>query len=231
MCEQARISEFDEQLCLFLKEWAQPLDKRCKGNTDPQVRAAYYVWARYTMSIRTVAHLYQPEFIPDLFVIARCCLEYYAALKAVLSKLAIAEQYLDFEKCALASYKRYLEGEGQTEKVTEVCGMLKEMGVEDCDKYKSRGWCKNGYAALIRDYGESGDSLLYRQLSDFVHGSIVSLRFLKRQSPSANQGLQVRKTTCLGHIVATKEFLDKVWGASEDTGCEAAFVQVAKSLS
>ncbi len=153
------------------------------------------MWARYTMSIRALVRLCKPEFVPDMFVIARCCLEYKAALKAILSDAPIAEQYLDFEKHALASYKKHLENSGRTEKAQEVCILLKGMRVTDPDRYKSTKWCRNGYTSLIKKHGGPNDERAYKLLCDFVHGSIVSLRFLQKAAPSKTSGLEMAEIT------------------------------------
>jgi len=182
------------------------------------------------MSIRTLVHLCRPEFIQDMFVIARCCLEYKAALKAVLSEPAIAKQYLDFEKRALVSYKKYLESKDQTEKAAEVCEMLQKMEVEDPSASKSKGWCKGGYGKLIKEYGESAESTMYELLCDFAHGSIVSLRFLQKQPPSASTGLKMYEIMCCGYVAQVKEFLEMACITSENQRCEKAFSQVAACL-
>jgi len=79
----------------FLGKWITYLDKRCVGNTDNQIEASYYVWARYTISIRTLKRLCKPQFFPDLCVIARCCLEYDASILAIMLDEDLAKNYLE----------------------------------------------------------------------------------------------------------------------------------------
>jgi hypothetical protein len=230
MCGMAQLAAFKKQLESFLQEWAQPLDQQCRNHADIQVKAAYYIWVRYTMSVRTVAHLSEPQFIPDLFVIARCCVEFNASLNAVLSDVSIAEQYLEFEKSALCSHARYLAKHGHTEEVSEI---LKQMGVTDPTKHKSKKWCKQGYTMLVKDYAPKAIDL-YARLSDFVHGSVVALLFMARQQPTPTWVRKAYVTTSLGYVLSTKTFLDRAWGTiitNESKRCKDDFLGVAMCLS
>jgi hypothetical protein len=233
MCEIAQLAAFKERLESFLQQWAQPLDQQCRNHADIQVKAAYCIWARYTMSIRTVVHLSEPQFIPDLFVIARCCVEFNASLNAVLNDVNVAEQYLDFEKSALCSYVKYLEENDRTDDAENAREILKQMGVTDPTKHKSKKWCKQGYTKLVQKHAPNAVNL-YGQLSDFVHGSVVALRFMERQRPTEDGPGRIQMITDLGYVSSTKTFLDRAWGViitDESERCKNDFLGVAMCLS
>ena len=63
----------------FYERWLVRLGERCEGHDQRQ--AAYYVWARYSMSIRTLDAILDPHLIPDLSVICRGCLEFDVSLR------------------------------------------------------------------------------------------------------------------------------------------------------
>ena len=217
----------------FLKKWSKPLDLLCEDHKDDAVTAGYYIWARYTMSVRTLAHLTSPQFLPDLLVIARCCFEYRAALQGLLKDHAIAGQYLGFEKHALCSYKKYLEDTDRTEQAAEVDKVLKKMGVSDCSKHKARGWWKGGYTKLVRDHGGPNDAKCYELLSDFVHGSIVALRFLQHESPATDSSTRMSSIVYHGYLSTSNEFLERAWGSitTEDSKqCREEFADVVRCL-
>lgn len=94
----------------FLGKWLDCIDKRCKG--DDQRQAAFYVWARYSMSMNTLDALLNPHLIPDLSVICRSCLELDITLEAVIKDKEMAQDYLDFDKHAKARYLNILSGQG-----------------------------------------------------------------------------------------------------------------------
>lgn len=227
-----KISSFVKGLDTFLQKWSKPLDLGCKDHMDNRIKAAYYVWARYTMSVRTIAHLSKLQFLPDLFVIARCCFEYRAALHAVLEDPAVAGQYLDFERQALCSYKKHLENAGDTERAAQVEKTLKQMGVAGSSKNRS-GWCKDGYTNLVRDHGNSHDLKCYKLLSDFVHGSIVAARFLQNESLSTDSGMKVSLIVYHGYVGSTNKFLERARGSivtPDRRQCKGDFEVVASCL-
>ena len=164
----------------FLGKWITHLDKRCVKNTDNQIVASSYVWARYTISIRTLRRLCEPQFLPDLYVIARCCIEYDASLLAVMEDQEAATNYLEYEKHAKANY---LKKSGNTidkneKKIYE--NILASLGVKNLEDYKWTKWCvkQGGYSGLIEKYEGIDAKRLYFFLSEFVHSSVMAVKML-----------------------------------------------------
>jgi len=231
MSEIEKFFDSEQKLQMFLKEWSKPLDDRCKDNSDNQIRAAYYLWARYSLSIRTLRKLCEPGFLPDLFVLSRTCLEFNASLRSVLADKQIAEKYIEFEKHALCSYYRYLKDTKNLSKAQEVKKKISKMGVSNPDQFRSTRWCPEGYSSLVETYLGPEGKKLYSLFSDFVHGSIVALRFLENNNPQESWISKVIIVTYCGYINSAHSFLDKAWGpiiTPDGEACKSAFVHVAK---
>lgn len=218
----------------FLNDWACVLDKRCTGDHDPQVTASYFIWARYSMSIGTIGHLCNPKFLPDLFVIARCCLEFGVSLEAVLSDAQLAQDYLDFEKHVKSKWFKQVQSEGDVQKAIEFRQKLGELGVEEPDEYNWDKWCVHGggITGLIRKYRRADGMKLYSQLSQFAHGSVVALHILAN-SPPQNGARYLEKLIAAiysDYILSTNSFLEKAWGpiaTPESDICKNSFKEVA----
>jgi hypothetical protein len=99
MEESKKFGCSSDKLMEFLTLWAKPLSEKCENiSASSQQKASYYIWARYSMSIKTIKQICVIEFFPDFCVIGRCCLEVSASLQAVLSNEQAANYYLEFEK-------------------------------------------------------------------------------------------------------------------------------------
>lgn len=112
-----RFKQSYEQFHVFVGKWFESIDRRCQG--DIQRLAAFYVWARYSMSLRTIDALLAPPFLPDLAVICRGCLEFDASLEGVRRYPGLASDYLEFDKHAKARYLRIMQEQG------DLSGLLK----------------------------------------------------------------------------------------------------------
>jgi len=220
-----------DELMHFLSNWVEPIDRKCEGNNDNQIKASYYIWARYSMSIRTLKHLCKIEFFPDLCVIARSCLEFSASLRAVLSDKNAADDYIEFEKHATSNYLRYLENKGEIEKTVRLREHLSELDAENPNDYKWKKWCArhSGITGLIEKYTPEA-SRLYNFLSDFAHGSVLAIRFFQNKSPSPDLLENLIGCVYSDYICSTKSFIDKVWGpiiTDDSQRCKSEFDQVA----
>ncbi|MBA7653320.1 hypothetical protein ES703_61168 [subsurface metagenome] len=232
MDELTKFRHSSDKLMEFLNRWAKPLEEKCENNNaSSQQKASYYLWARYSISVKTLKHICKIEFFPDLCVIGRCCLEFSASLKAVLSDKQAANDYLEFEKHAKAGYQRYLKNKSEAEKAAQLEEHLSELGVENLDDYKRKKWCKEGYAKLVENYKGSKERELYSLFSDFAHGSVIAIRILQNQPPFAKLLEKTIKTLYSDYILSTKSFLDEVWGqivTTESDKCNKDFDGVAR---
>jgi len=223
-----------DKLIEFLGNWAKPFEEKCEKSKDNQLRASYYIWARYSMSIKTLRNICRIEFFPDLCVIGRCCLEFSASLQAVLSDKKAADDYIQFEKHSKSNYyKKYLKSSGKHEKIAKAKEHLRELGVENPDNYKWDKWCArlDGFSKLIENHKGPKERELYSFFSDFAHGSIIAVQILQNLQPSIELLEKPIKLVYSDYILSTKTFLDKVWGpiiTNESEKCKREFNQVAQ---
>ena len=223
-----------QNLQIFLDKWSVPFDKRCEDSSDNQIRAAYYLWVMYSLSILAIRILCNTEFLPVLFVISRSCLEFDASLKAVLEDKKIAESYIEYEKHALCSYYKYLQDTKNIPRAKEVKNKMDQMGVCNPGQFKNKKWYPKGYSSLVEKYLGAEGKILYSLSSDFVHGSIATFRFLKNNPPPQDSWIyRIIAVTYNGYIISTRSFLDKAWESNtthDGKACMDDFVQVAKVL-
>jgi hypothetical protein len=135
----ARFRRSHSLLNRFFGTWIERIEERCKN--PMQRRAAFYVWARYSMSMNTLAVLADPRLLPDAAVICRGCVEFDVSLEAVLSDEEMARAYLDFDKHAKAHYLRILQGQGDLKRL-----LLRKEQFEDLfgvtpTAFRHTKWC------------------------------------------------------------------------------------------
>lgn len=137
-----RIARFKQSYVVlqkFYEAWLVRIGERCQGHDQRQ--AAYYVWARYSMSIRTLDAILDPRLIPDLSVICRGCLEFDVTLEAVIKDANTARAYLEFDKHAKAHYLRLLSKQGDVERLLTRRGQFDETFGEDPEDFRRTSWC------------------------------------------------------------------------------------------
>lgn len=233
MDELVKFQHSTEKLMEFLNRWAKPLGEKCEdNNASSQQKASYYIWARYSMSIKTIRQICSIEFFPDLCVIGRCCLEVSASLQAVLLDEQAATDYLEFEKHSKSNhYKNYLKNSGNHKKIVQAEEHLRKLGVENPYNYKNKCWYKKGYSSLVKKYKGNDERELYFFFSDFTHGSINAIRILQNQQPSPKLLESPIKLVYSDYILSTKSFLDKVWGqitTDDSEKCKNEFNEIAR---
>ena len=227
----AKFASSSSQLMCFLNNWIETIDRKCEGSSDSPIKARYYIWARYTMSIRTLKHLCKTEFFPDMCVIARSCLEFSASLKAVLSDASAADDYVEFEKHAKSDYLRLVEGTAGNQKVAQLTESLNELSVDNPDDYRWNKWCskQGGYAKLIEQHLGHDARRLYFFFSDFAHGSIGAVKILQNSLPSTDWLKRLIEAVYSDYLCSTKSFIDKVLGPiipNDSQKCKNEFNEV-----
>ena len=207
----------------FLDNWMDKIQDQCLR--DDQHKASFYIWCRYTMSIRTFHRICEPHFLPDVYVIGRSCIEYDAYLKGVIAESELAEHYLEFPDRARAYYGKVLESLGDTSRLAELEQGLKTVFGDGWRKEARITWCNT--SELIEKYGGSEQRRIYAWWSHFVHGSAAALEMLQRIAPTQDRLDTAVVTVYSSYVLSTSDFLDFAWGqivTPDKDSCENEFV-------
>jgi hypothetical protein len=198
------------QLLAFLDKWTDQIQEQCAG--DYQRKASFYLWARYTISIRTLYQICDPHYIPDVYVIGRSCLEYDASLKGVMADRALAERYLQYPDKAMAYYATVLEKLGVRSELARLEPRLRKVLGDDWRSSAKAGrqWCNT--SQLIEQYGGSEERRLYAWWSHFAHGSAVSVEVLQQTTPTQERLDSIIAFVWPAYGLSTCDFLDFAWG-------------------
>jgi hypothetical protein len=188
------------------------------------------------MSIHTLRRLCEPQFFPDLCVIARCCLEYDASLLAVIDDQDAAKNYLEFEKHAKANYLRKFGDAIDNDEKALYENILASQGVDDIEDYKWDKWCvkQGGYSGLIENYNGKDAKRNYFFFSEFSHGSVMAVKILQNISNPDKNLLMMQdivNLVYLDYLDGTNSFLKKVLGpiiTSDSENCRKEFDEVTR---
>ena len=154
----------------FCGAWLPSIEERCKS--DQQRQAAFYLWARYSMSMGTLDALYAPHFVPDVSLICRACLEFDVSLESVTKDKNVARDYLEFDKHAKANYLKMRRKQGDIDRLLALKEQfVQTFGEEPDDLGRSRNsWCAThgGITGLMEKFGRKEDRCLYNLLSQFA---------------------------------------------------------------
>ncbi len=196
----------------FFERWLKRVEERCK---DPvQRKAGFYVWARYSMSMRTIAALLDPHLIPDLAVICRCCLEFDVTLEAVITDEEMAREYLNFDKHSKARYLQILSKQGDIERMLLRRGQFEKMFGESPEKFGRTSWCakKGGMSGLMRSQGRKNQTRIYNMLSHFAHGSVWAMQMLDGRIKDPEESLgKLVESAYTAYLDSSRAFLWSAW--------------------
>jgi hypothetical protein len=217
----------------FYDRWVVPIDERCRG--DDHRRAAYYIWARYSMSIRTLAVLQDPKAIPDVSVICRGCIEYDVSLEAVMKEQEIAREYLDFETHARAHYLQILSKQGDVDRLLMRREQFDEAFGEEPDQFRHTSWCakRKGMTGLLRSLNRTTELRLYNMLSHFAHGSIGAMQTLEGGITDPAETLRAMTDgTFDAYLESSRRFIWFIWepiATPDSEECKADFAQIVSA--
>lgn len=210
------------ELSTFLNKWTGQIQEQCVG--DDQRKASFYVWFRYTISIRTLQRLCDPLYIPDILVIARACIEYSASLKGIISDPKLAADYLQFEHKAKAYYGKLLERLGDMTKIADLEQELKPIFGNNWREQADFKWAN--ISALVELYGGPSERRAYALFSHFVHSSVIAPKVLERSIPT-QRWLDLCIDTAYGsYCQSTFDFLNFAWGpvvTADSQNCKNEF--------
>lgn len=196
----------------FYSAWWDRIAERCKGHDQRQ--AAYYVWARYSMSMCTLDAIRDPHLIPDLWVICRGCLEFDVGLEAVIKVGNAAHEYLEFEKHAKARYLRILREHGDIGRLLMRRAQFDEMFGEDPEDFRQLSWCAKfqGITGLMRKLQRTNDLRIYNMLSHFSHGSIWAMQILDGRITDPEKTLaEMVEATYNRYLSSSRSFIWFIW--------------------
>ncbi len=214
----------------FYKAWLGRIEERCQGHDQRQ--AAYYVWARYSMSMRTLDAMRDPHLIPDLSVICRGCLEFDVALEAVIKDGNAAREYLAFEKHAKAHYLKILSRQGDIDRLLMRRAQFDETFGEDPEDFRQTSWCAKfqGITGLMRKLHRTNELRIYNMLSHFAHGSIWAMQMLDGRITDPEKTLTTMvEATYTSYLSSSRSFIWFTWDpvtTPEGEKCKTDFLEV-----
>jgi len=225
-----RTAKFNRSfLCLskFIDEWIDKI--KSKAIQDDVSRASWFVWGRYTLSIRTIHKICIPSFLPDIWLIARSCLEHEATLRGIMDDPKIANDYLNFVDKAKAYYAWLLEKLGHRNQLAHLEPELINKFGGNWRNKKATTWSKA--SELVEKYGGNDSRCCYAMWSHFTHCSAVASQMLDRTAPSQTALDYTIATVYGGYVLVTKDFLDLIWGpiaTTESDRCKNDFFDIMK---
>lgn len=229
----ARFKQSYGVLQKFYDAWLVRISERCQGHDQRQ--AAYYVWARYSMSMRTIDAILDPpdpRLIPDLSVICRGCLEFDVTLEAVIKDANMASDYLEFAKHAKAHYLRLLSKQGDIDRLLTRRDQFDETFGEAPEDFRRTSWCakQGGITGLMRTLNRTIDMRLYNMLSHFAHGSIWAMQTLDGNITDPAKSLaKMIDGAYAKYLGSSREFVSFIWEplmTAEGEQCKNDFLEV-----
>lgn len=214
----------------FYEAWMDRIAERCQGHDQRQ--AAYYVWARYSMSMRTLDAIRDPHLIPDLSVVCRGCLEFDVALEAVINDGEAAREYLEFEKHAKARYLKILGKQGDIDRLLMRREQFDDTFGEDPEDFRRSSWCAKyqGITGLMQKLSRTNELRIYNMLSHFAHGSIWAMQMLERSNADPEMTLATLvHSSYTSYLDSSRAFVWFLWEpltTSEGEACKSDFVEV-----
>jgi len=214
----------------FYEHWLVRIEGRCRGHDQGQ--AAYYVWARYSMSMRTIDALLDPHLIPDLSVICRGCLEFDVALEAVIKDEGTARDYIEFGKHAKATYLKILKKQGDIDRLLMRREQFEETFGEDPEEFGRNSWCAKhqGITGLMQKLQRPNDVRLYNILSHFAHGSVWAMQALEGSTLQPEKTLATMvEATYDRYLSSSRAFIWFIWQpltTPEGEKCKTDFNEV-----
>lgn len=233
MAEMDSISRFRQSYAVlqtFYERWLVLIGERCQGHDQRQ--AAYYVWARYSMSMRTLNAMLDPRLIPDLSVICRGCLEFDVSLEAIIKDENVARDYLEFDKHAKARYLKILSKQGDIDRLLMRREQFNETYGEDPDDFGRNSWCAKyqGITGLIQKLERPADLRVYNMLSHFAHGSIWAMQILDGNITDPDKTLATMiESAYTSYLDSSHSFFWFVWEpltTPEGEQCKNDFLEV-----
>jgi len=211
----------------FLDEW---IDKvKSQAIQDDIRRAAWLVWGRYSISIRTVHEICNPYFLPDIWLIARSCLEHEATLRGIMDDPKVAKDFINFTDKAKAYYAWLLEKLGYSDQLAHLePDLIKTFG-ENWRNEKATTWSKA--SELVERYGGEDSRRCYALWSHFTHCSVVASQMLEYTVPSQTSLDNTIASVYGGYVLVTQDFLDFIWGpivTTESDKCKKDFLNVMR---
>ena len=233
------ISQFKKSYALlqeFYSTWMERIDERCREQLHR--RAAYYAWARYSMSMHAIDALLDRHLIADLFVICRGCLEFDVTLEAVIQYKNVAHDYLEFDKHAKGRYLRIVRSQGDIGRSVVRRKQFAETFGEDPDDYgRHSSWCSKfqGITGLMRKLQRTSELRVYNILSHFAHGSISAMQMLDANPEGLQRILKpIVETTYTNYLDSSRLFIGFIWEpliTPEGEKCKNQLNDVASAYS
>jgi hypothetical protein len=226
-----RVTEFQESfkhLTKFWLDWAEEIDGQ--ANQDNPRRASYYIWARWSLLIRTFYRICDPAYLPDIYLITRSSIECEAFFKAIKADPKLADKYLAFPEKAKAYYAWVCKRLGLKDSLAKLEPDLKRRFGDNWEAEKATQWCNT--SDMIEKHCGPPSRLLYASYSHFVHGSAVVVNYLQGHSPSGAELAKVIDAVYTGYLLSTSDFLEMVWGPivqEKSTRCQKVFSDILKS--
>ncbi len=233
MIETKNIPRFKQSFAYlqkFYDAWLLRIEERCKGHL--QRHAAYYVWARYSMSMGTLDAICNPHLIPDLSVICRGCLEFDVALEAVIKDEDLVRDYLEFDKHAKARYMKILGKQGDVGRLLMRRAQFTETFREEPEDFGRNSWCARyqGITGLMQKLERSNDLCIYNMLSHFAHGSVWAMQTLDGHilDPEKTLAMMV-ESVYTTYLKLSRSFIWFIWeplATPEGGRCKNDFLEV-----
>ena len=229
MSATAKFKRSYDPLMSFLDKWTGKIQDRCLP--EEQSKACFYIWCRYTMSIRVLYKICEPQYIPDIYVIARSCLEYSASFKAVSVEPELAKAYVEYPDTARAYYGKVLEGLGDHSALAKLEPQLKGIFGDDWRAKAKFSWCHpTNISTLVNTYGGPDVRRLYALWSHFTHGSALSLEILQKMLPTQDALDKVIVAVYAQYVLITRDLIDLAWGVIvtyDSENCKREFNAIA----
>lgn len=225
--QTAKFNQSFTDLSKFFDKWANKIKNQ--AIQDDIRRAAWLVWGRYSISIRTLHKICNPYFLPDIWLIARSCLENEATLRGIMDDAKIAKDYLNFMNRAKAYYAWLLERLGYSDKFKTIEPEMIKLFGANWRKEKASTWSRS--SELVENYGGKEERCLYAFFSHFSHCSVVASHFLENTAPTISSLDTAIAIVYGGYVLVTKDFLDLIWGpivTTESDRCKSDFLNVMR---
>ncbi len=218
----------------FVSRWVKDLWPYCKTNNQKQ--ACWYLWIRYSLSLRSLRHLAAANDICGCYTIARCCIEYDVAISAIAKKPELGDDYMGYEVHAKSRHLQSMRHHEPSWKIDELEKYMASQFGPDFARSKKPNW-HGGFPTLCVVAGCEDVLSMYHILCQFVHGTVTGMKALNTlgmmgEQHSGTTLMNLLTIHTLSFLQITRRVLDvlfPLWTQVKDD-CEKELKSLAESV-